>query len=66
MGHHKVDPKTGKQVGVTGLLVQVRDGKRQIVMPLDVKTADAVVPMPPWNKRRSRTMTAAACRVPPA
>lgn len=51
MGHHKVDPKTGKQVGVTGLLVQVRDGKREIVMPVDLKTTDAVIPMPPWNKR---------------
>jgi branched-chain amino acid transport system substrate-binding protein len=51
MGHHKVDPNTGKQMGVTGLLVQVRNGKREIVMPLDVKTMDAVVPMPPWNAR---------------
>ncbi|HYG44382.1 MAG TPA: amino acid ABC transporter substrate-binding protein [Bordetella sp.] len=51
MGHHKVNPETGKQVGVTGLLAQVRDGKREIVMPLEVKTADAVIPMPAWNKR---------------
>ncbi|MBO9354783.1 ABC transporter substrate-binding protein [Bordetella petrii] len=51
MGHHKVDPKTGKQVGVTGLLAQVRDGKREIVMPLEVKTMDAVIPMPAWDKR---------------
>jgi branched-chain amino acid transport system substrate-binding protein len=51
MGHHKVDPKTGKQVGVKGLLVQVRNGKREIVMPVDLKTMDAEIPMPPWNKR---------------
>jgi branched-chain amino acid transport system substrate-binding protein len=51
MGHHKVDPQTGKQVGQTGLIVQVRDGKREIVAPEALKTQDAVVPMPAWNKR---------------
>jgi branched-chain amino acid transport system substrate-binding protein len=51
MGHHKVDPQTGKQVGQTGLLVQVRNGKREIVMPEALKTQEPVVPMPPWNKR---------------
>jgi len=51
MGHHKVDPQTGKQVGQTGLLIQVRDGKREIVMPEALKTKDPVVPMPAWNKR---------------
>ena len=51
LGHHKVDPDTGKQMGQTGLLVQVRDGKREIVMPEAVKTKDPIVPMPAWNKR---------------
>ena len=51
LGHHKVDPATGKQMGVTGLLVQVRDGKREIAMPEALKTMDPVVPMPAWNKR---------------
>ena len=51
MGHHKVDPATGKQMGQTGLLVQVRDGKREIVMPEALKTRDPVVPEPAWNKR---------------
>jgi branched-chain amino acid transport system substrate-binding protein len=51
MGHHKVDPQTGKQVGQTGLLVQVRNGKREIVMPEALKTQEPVVPMPAWNKR---------------
>ena len=51
MGHHKVDPNTGKQMGQTGLLVQVRDGKREIVMPEALKTRDPVVPEPAWNKR---------------
>lgn len=51
MGHHKVNPDTGKQEGVTGKLVQIRDGKREIVMPEDLKTMDATVPMPAWDKR---------------
>ncbi|MBV6304510.1 amino acid ABC transporter substrate-binding protein [Candidimonas humi] len=51
MGHHKVDPVTHKQVGVTGLLVQIRNGKREIVMPEDLKTMDPVIPMPAWDKR---------------
>ena len=51
MGHHKVDPQTGKQMGQTGLLIQVRDGKREIVMPEALKSQEPVVPMPAWNKR---------------
>jgi branched-chain amino acid transport system substrate-binding protein len=51
MGHHKVDPKTGGQVGVKGLLVQVRNGKREIVWPEALKTAEAVVPAPAWSQR---------------
>ncbi|MDQ2140684.1 amino acid ABC transporter substrate-binding protein [Alcaligenaceae bacterium B3P038] len=51
MGHHKVDPTTGRQIGVDGLLVQVLKGKREIVMPEKLKTADAVVPAPEWSKR---------------
>ncbi len=51
LGHHKVDPKTGLQVGVKGLLVQIRDGKRAIIYPEELKTADAVIPMPGWASR---------------
>ena len=51
MGHHKVDPTTGLQVGVTGLIDQVRGGDLEIVWPEDLKTADAVIPMPAWDKR---------------
>ena len=51
MGHHKVDAKTGGQIGVKGLLVQVRNGKREIIWPETLKTADAVIPMPPWSER---------------
>lgn len=51
MGHYKVDPKTGAQVGAKGLLVQVLNGKREIVWPDELKTADAVLPMPGWAGR---------------
>ncbi|QTL04696.1 amino acid ABC transporter substrate-binding protein [Aquabacter sp. L1I39] len=51
LGHYKVDPKTGAQLGAKGLLIQVLNGKREIVWPEELKTADAVVPMPAWDKR---------------
>jgi branched-chain amino acid transport system substrate-binding protein len=46
MGHHEVDPKTGMQLGIHGLLVQVQDGKREIIWPEELKTADAKLPLP--------------------
>jgi branched-chain amino acid transport system substrate-binding protein len=46
MGKHQVDPKTGMQLGIRGLLVQVQNGKREIVWPDDLKTADAKLPLP--------------------
>ncbi len=46
MGKHEVDPKTGMQLGIRGLLVQVQNGKREIVWPDDLKTADAKLPLP--------------------
>src|SRR5919202_1613944 len=51
MGHHKVDAKTGGQIGVKGLLVQVRNGKREIIWPETLKTADAVIPKTPLSER---------------
>lgn len=51
MGHHKVDPKTYGQIGLKGLLAQIRNGKREIIWPEDVKTMEAVLPMPAWDKR---------------
>ncbi|WP_341989691.1 amino acid ABC transporter substrate-binding protein [Azorhizobium sp. AG788] len=51
LGHYKIDPKTGSQLGAKGLLIQVLKGNREIVWPEELKTADAVVPMPPWDKR---------------
>ena len=52
MGHHKVDPKTGGQLGVRGLLDQVRNGRREIIWPEELKTIDAVIPVPAWSARQ--------------
>lgn len=51
LGRHKVDPNTGIQLGVRGLLVQVQNGKREVVWPDELKTADVIVPMPAWSER---------------
>ncbi len=51
LGHYKVDPKTGAQLGAKGLLVQVLKGKREIIWPEELKSAEAVVPMPAWSAR---------------
>jgi branched-chain amino acid transport system substrate-binding protein len=51
LGHYKIDSKTGAQLAAKGLLVQVRNGKREIVWPFELKTVDAVVPVPAWSAR---------------
>lgn len=51
LGHHKVDPASGLQVGVRGLVDQVRNGVLAIVWPDELKTAEATIPMPAWDKR---------------
>jgi branched-chain amino acid transport system substrate-binding protein len=51
MGKHEVDPKTGMQLGIRGLLVQVQNGKREIIWPDDLKTADAKLPLPGSDNR---------------
>lgn len=51
MGKHEVDPATGMQIGINGLLVQVLNGKRDIIWPDNLRTADAKIPVPAWDKR---------------
>ncbi len=51
MGKHEVDPKTYMQIGVRGLVVQVQNGKREVVWPEEFKTAEPKLPMPAWDKR---------------
>ena len=51
MGKHEVDPATGMQIGIKGLLVQIQGGKREIIWPDDLRTADAKIPVPGWDNR---------------
>ena len=51
MGKHEVDPATYMQIGVRGLVVQVQDGKRQVIWPEEYRTAEPKLPIPAWDKR---------------
>jgi branched-chain amino acid transport system substrate-binding protein len=51
MGKHEVEPNTGMQIGIKGLLVQIIGGKREIVWPDDLRTAEAKIPVPGWESR---------------
>jgi branched-chain amino acid transport system substrate-binding protein len=51
MGKHEVDPKTYMQIGVRGLVVQVQNGKREVIWPEEFKTAEPKLPIPAWDKR---------------
>jgi branched-chain amino acid transport system substrate-binding protein len=51
MGKHEVDPATYMQIGVRGLVVQVQNGKREVVWPEEYKTAEPKLPIPTWDKR---------------
>jgi branched-chain amino acid transport system substrate-binding protein len=51
MGQHEVDPATYMQIGVRGLLVQVQNGKREVIWPDEFRTAEPRLPIPAWDKR---------------
>jgi branched-chain amino acid transport system substrate-binding protein len=51
MGKHEVDPATYMQIGVRGLVVQVQNGKREVVWPEEFKTGEPKLPIPLWNGR---------------
>jgi branched-chain amino acid transport system substrate-binding protein len=51
MGRHEVDPATYMQIGVRGLVVQVQNGKREVIWPEEFKTAEPKLPIPAWDKR---------------
>ena len=51
MGKHEVDPTTYMQIGVRGLVVQVQNGKREVVWPEEYRTAEPKLPIPAWGKR---------------
>jgi len=49
-GKYEVD-ENGKQIGHIPLTVQWQEGAKVIVAPDDVKTADLLLPTPPWDER---------------
>src|SRR3954470_23818792 len=51
MGKHEVDPTSYMQIGVRGLVVQVQNGKREVIWPEEYKTAEPKLPIPAWDKR---------------
>src|ERR1700748_1228376 len=51
MGKHEVDPETYMQIGVRGLVLQVQNGKHEVVWPDEYKTAEPKLPIPGWDKR---------------
>jgi branched-chain amino acid transport system substrate-binding protein len=51
MGKHEVDPATYMQIGVRGLVVQVQNGKREVIWPEEFKTAEPKLPIPAWDQR---------------
>ncbi len=51
MGRYEVDPKTGAQLGVSGLLVQILGGKREVIWPVALRTAEPIIPEQPWSQR---------------
>jgi branched-chain amino acid transport system substrate-binding protein len=51
MGKHEVDPKTYMQIGVRGLLVQVQNGRREVIWPDELRSAESKLPIPAWDKR---------------
>ena len=46
----KFDPKTHQNVLGQGILVQVQDGKYQVVYPFDLAAAEVRWPLKPWGK----------------
>jgi len=50
-GPYKVD-SNGMQIGNKALVVQIINGKREVVWPEKYATKKAILPIPAWNKRK--------------
>ena len=50
-GKYKVDPATGRQIGKKLFVIQIQDGKRQVIWPEAEATSKLRFPAPAWNKR---------------
>jgi branched-chain amino acid transport system substrate-binding protein len=55
LGHYRVDPDTGRQVGARAVLLQILKGRRQVIWPSALATASAVLPYPRWDQRTLMT-----------
>ncbi|MCE4620931.1 MAG: amino acid ABC transporter substrate-binding protein [Desulfurococcales archaeon] len=47
-GRFKIDPQTGKQMGHQMVIMQWQNGKREIIFPESVATADPIIGPPNW------------------
>lgn len=50
-GVFKLNPETGAQIGLKLGIVQWQKGKRQIIAPADLATAQVMIPLPAWDGR---------------
>jgi branched-chain amino acid transport system substrate-binding protein len=50
-GTYKVDPNTGRQIGKELFVIQIQNGKREIVWPPEYATATVRFPTPAWKER---------------
>jgi branched-chain amino acid transport system substrate-binding protein len=52
LGTYKVDAASGAQLGAKPAVVQILNGRPEVVWPASLQTAKALLPYPPWNERR--------------
>jgi branched-chain amino acid transport system substrate-binding protein len=52
LGRYKVDPASGAQVGARPAVVQILNGRPEVVWPAALQTARIVLPYPAWSERR--------------
>ena len=52
LGPHGVDPASGAQAAANAVVVQILNGRREVVWPKPLETAQALLPYPQWAERR--------------
>ncbi len=52
LGEFKVDPASGEQMATRPVLVQVLNGRAEVVWPQSLETAKQVLPYPQWSERK--------------
>jgi branched-chain amino acid transport system substrate-binding protein len=52
LGRYQVDPANGEQLGMKPAVVQILKGRREVVWPSFLKTAEAVLNYPRWSERQ--------------